>query len=394
MELTKNEVLIYSNEFRDLRLPKLTEVELKAYLAILFNLQGQGSNEIRLYNDDLFLDRNENWEYRTKIMDNVRKKFVSFVVRKITETPTHIIDETTLFFKKIIIHYQKENPDDGHDTSKLFNCIDVQINEEFVPLINNLKKHFTKVEMGEILNLSGWRSIILYLSLKTFKITGEYVISLDDFRAKFEVPKSYKMCDIDKDILAPMIKELSKPRNLFDQVRIPFENLKVEKIKERGRGRGGVVVKLKFTFKPQGVIEAKIHKIKESSANPKSSKPESEIVVWFRAWCEYYNANADKYYTSSLEPFKSLGAFRFDGFASLDENNIKNGLLNTSAGLNLRDKIDDSYYKAFNFSTIEKFKIFWDSLTETTPPPQTRTKNKDEMQRKLAETLAGKRIKN
>ena len=266
MELTKKDVLIYSNDFRDLQLPKLKETELKAYLAILFNLQGKGSNEVRLFNDDLFLPTEQTWEYRTKIMDNLRKKFVSFAMRKITETPTHIIDETTLFFKKIIIHYQKENPDDGRDTSKLFECIDVQINEEFVPLINNLKKHFTKAEMGEILNLSGCRSIRLYLDLKTFKTTGEYIISLDEFRAKFEVPENYKMCHIDKEILAPMLKELNKPRNLFDQVRIAFENLKVEKIKGKGRGRGGGVVKLlKFTFKPQREL-TELEKAKETIA--------------------------------------------------------------------------------------------------------------------------------
>ena len=391
MELTKKDVLIYSNDFRDLQLPKLKETELKAYLAILFNLQGKGSNEVRLFNDDLFLPTEQTWEYRTKIMDNLRKKFVSFAMRKITETPTHIIDETTLFFKKIIIHYQKENPDDGRDTSKLFECIDVQINEEFVPLINDLKKHFTKAEMGEILNLSSSRSIGLYLDLKTFKMTGEYVISLDEFRAKFDVPENYRMRDIDKEILAPMLKDLSKPRNLFDQVRIPFENLKVEKIKGGGRGRGGVVKFLKFTFKPQGVIEAQISKIKKISSKPE--KPESEIVSWFRAWYEYYTDNADKYYTSSLEPFKNLGAFQFEGLLSLDESNIEKGLLNTSASLKLREKIDDTYLKAYNFSTIEKFKTFWDSLSETTPPPQTYTKNKDEMMKKMAEALAGKRIK-
>lgn len=304
MELTKNEVLIYSNELRDLRLPKLTETELKVYLAILFNLQGQESNEVRLYNDDLFLNKNETWEYRTKIMDNLRKKFVSFVMRKITETPTHIIDETTLFFKKIKIHYQKENPNDGYDTSKLFECVDVQINEEFVPLINNLKKHFTKAEMGEILNLSGWRSIILYLALKTFKTTGEYIISIDFFRDKFEVPENYRMRDIDKNILTPMLKELSKPRNLFDQVRIPFENLKVEKVKGTGRGRGGVVVKLKFTFKPQGVIEAKINKIKKIGSKPES---ESEMLKRWR------QGNFDSYkfkYTKPHPEFDKLGVFK------------------------------------------------------------------------------------
>lgn len=273
MKQTPKNMLIYSNDFKFLQLPKLTELELKAFLAILFNLQGKGSNEVRLNSGDLFLDKLvEKWEYRTKIMDDLRKKFISFAIRKITETPTHIIDETTLFFKKIIIHYQKENPNDGYDTSKLFECIDVQINEEFLPYINNLKKKFTQVEMEEIFSLSGYRSTLLYLDLKTFKITGEYITDLDKFKSLYHIPEKYKMKDIDKDILKPMIKELSRERTLFDQKRIPFKNLKYEKIKGKGRGQGGTVIKIKFTFEPQGVIEAKINKIKKIGSKPESEK--------------------------------------------------------------------------------------------------------------------------
>ena len=391
MKRVTKDMLVYSNDLRLLTLPKMSSFELKVFIGLLYNLQGKGGNEARIFYNELKLGRIESRQYLTEAMDSLQKKFATYAINTTKETPTHIIKTITLFFKKIEIHYTKENPNDGYDTSKLFECIDVQINEEFVPLINDLKKHFTKAEMGEILNLSSSRSIGLYLDLKTFKMTGEYVISLDEFRAKFDVPENYRMRDIDKEILAPMLKDLSKPRNLFDQVRIPFENLKVEKIKGGGRGRGGVVKFLKFTFKPQGVIEAQISKIKKISSKPE--KPESEIVSWFRAWYEYYTDNADKYYTSSLEPFKNLGAFQFEGLLSLDESNIEKGLLNTSASLKLREKIDDTYLKAYNFSTIEKFKTFWDSLSETTPPPQTYTKNKDEMMKKMAEALAGKRIK-
>lgn len=246
MKRMQKNMLIYSNDFKFLQLPKLTELELKTFLAILFKLQGQGNNELRLYRDDLFLNKLEKLEYETKIMDDLRKKFVSFAIRKITEKHTHIIDETTLFFKKIILHYQKKNPDDGYDTNKLFLCADIQINEEFVPYINDLQKRFAQAEMEEILSLSGYRNTLLYLDLRTFKKTGEYIIDFDDFKARYHIPENYRISEIRRVVLNPMLKELSRERTLFDQKRTPFKNLKFETLKSKGR-----VVKIKFSFKPE-----------------------------------------------------------------------------------------------------------------------------------------------
>ena len=61
------------------------------------------------------------------------------------------------------------------------------------------------------------------------------------------------MCDIDKDILKPAIKELTKECNLFNQIRIPFKNLSYEKKKDNGRRHGGNVIGIEFTFKPENI---------------------------------------------------------------------------------------------------------------------------------------------
>ncbi|EAH7458034.1 replication initiation protein, partial [Campylobacter coli] len=55
------------------------------------------------------------------------------------------------------------------------------------------------------------------------------------------------------------IKELSKERNLFDQIRVPFKNLAYEKEKAKGtRGRGGKVSGITFTFKPENIQMQKL----------------------------------------------------------------------------------------------------------------------------------------
>ncbi|MED7853051.1 hypothetical protein VWN94_10710, partial [Campylobacter coli] len=40
-----------------------------------------------------------------------------------------------------------------------------------------------------------------------------------------DIPQDYRQSEVDKWILKPAIKELSKERNLFDQVQVPFKNL-------------------------------------------------------------------------------------------------------------------------------------------------------------------------
>ncbi|ELC8717127.1 replication initiation protein, partial [Campylobacter coli] len=52
--------------------------------------------------------------------------------------------------------------------------------------------------------------------------------------------------------------ELSKERNLFDQIRVPFKNLAYKKEKTAGRGRGGKVSGISFTFKPENIQMQKL----------------------------------------------------------------------------------------------------------------------------------------
>ena len=99
----------------------------------------------------------------------------------------------------------------------------------------------------------------LYIHLKQFRTTGIWRVKWDDFKEFLGIPSSYKMCDIDKQILEPSVEQLSSPLNLFElhetktkkATRTPFKNLKYTKIKGKGRGRGGAVVAIEFTFDKQ-----------------------------------------------------------------------------------------------------------------------------------------------
>ncbi|MBR8637406.1 replication initiation protein, partial [Campylobacter coli] len=109
------------------------------------------------------------------------------------------------------------------------------------------------------LSLSGKYKKTLYRLLKQYRTTGKAYFEWEEFCRIMDIPENKTTGDIDKFILKPALKELTKERNLFDQVRVPFKNLAYEKEKQKGtRGRGGKVIGITFTFKPENIQMQKL----------------------------------------------------------------------------------------------------------------------------------------
>ena len=98
------------------------------------------------------------------------------------------------------------------------------------------------------MSLSSKYTKTIYRYLKQFRNTGLWKIKYKDFKEILGIPSSYQTCNIETRIIKPAIKQLTQEKNLFDEKRIPFKNLKIKKIKGRGRGRGGIIEALEFTF--------------------------------------------------------------------------------------------------------------------------------------------------
>lgn len=143
--------------------------------------------------------------------------------------------------------------------SKDLESIEIQVNPHFDYLINQLTANFTAFELSEFIALSGKYTKTLYRLLKQFRTTGKAYFEWEEFCRIMDIPEKLAMRDIDKDILKPAIKQLTKERNLFDQIRVPFKNLAYEKEKAKGtRGRGGKVTGIIFTFKPENIQMQKL----------------------------------------------------------------------------------------------------------------------------------------
>lgn len=143
-------------------------------------------------------------------------------------------------------------------SSKDLESIEIQVNPQFEYILNQLTANFTAFELAEFIALSGKYTKTLYRLLKQFRTTGKAYFEWEEFCRIMDIPQDYRQSEIDKRILKPAIKELSKERNLFDQVRVPFKNLAYEKEKTAGRGRGGKVSGIVFTFKPENIEMQKL----------------------------------------------------------------------------------------------------------------------------------------
>ncbi|EKJ5634810.1 replication initiation protein [Campylobacter coli] len=146
-----------------------------------------------------------------------------------------------------------------YKSSKELESIEMQVNPRFEYILNQLTANFTAFELSEFIALSGKYTKTLYRLLKQYRSTGKAYFEWEEFCRVMDIPKNYRQIDIDQRILKPAIKELSKERNLFDQIRVPFKNLAYEKEKAKGtRGRGGKVTGIIFTFKPENIQMQKL----------------------------------------------------------------------------------------------------------------------------------------
>src|SRR5699024_12689988 len=86
--------------------------------------------------------------------------------------------------------------------------------------------------------------LLAFIIFKEFKHTAYVIFSLYYFKSRFHPPKSYRMNDIDKNVLKPIVKELNNA----------FADLSINKIKAK---KGRKSEKIEITFIPENRIHSK-----------------------------------------------------------------------------------------------------------------------------------------
>ncbi|EFK9836621.1 replication initiation protein [Campylobacter jejuni] len=253
-----SEIVKYNNDFNLLPMPELKAIQMDMFMAII----------------SLTKDKKENTPFLKKFFNPDKRKIIipqkKFI--KLCRLNDSKMDYKEIFFaiddclKKLcnfLISYQKDertiyNFVCFEEANIIADEVHITLQSRFYDMIINKKFGFTAFELSEFVSLSGKYTKTLYRLLKQYRTTGKAYFEWEEFCRIMKIPENYRQIDIDQRILKPAIKELSKERNLFDQIRVPFKNLAYEKEKTAGRGRGGKVSGISFTFKPENIQMQKL----------------------------------------------------------------------------------------------------------------------------------------
>ncbi|MCV3483450.1 replication initiation protein [Campylobacter sp. CNRCH_2014_0184h] len=285
-----SEIVKYHNDFNKIKLPSFTEQEQNLLCFLLTKIKEKKENEIfSIYPKDLmgFSEKNLSNREITEILNSFEEKFfkADFTIIVKDEVRNLIGKMRVNLFNHFVIWKETRTDWDMEIGDGLFwqefTRIDIEVNKHFEYLVNQLTANFTSFELAEFIALSGKYTKTLYRLLKQYRTTGTAYFEWEEFCRIMDIPEKLAMCDIDKRILKPAIKELTKERTLFDQVRIPFKNLSFEKKKISARGRGGKVVGIEFTFKPENIT---IQKIENEAI--KNASDEEKILMTCNKLCQ------------------------------------------------------------------------------------------------------------
>lgn len=148
------------------------------------------------------------------------------------------------------------------------------VNEKFAYLMNELSGNYTPIELQESSSLKSSYSKGIYKKLRKFRNTGKWIVSIDDFREFLDIPKSFKISNIDVRIIKPALEEL---RPLFNGLRCE------KKYKHEGRGRPRVVgYEWTFQKEQKESFDLSVENIAEASGWKKTHFycPECKEVVY------------------------------------------------------------------------------------------------------------------
>lgn len=217
----------YNNQMNKIPLKKFNGIELDMFMALCSIAKEKGQEEIELTFDYIKEITNYKGKDEKQFFDNL----VS-MNEKLLGCKFRFKDEGKLiqfvFFPTF-------------ETDEIQKTLTVGVNKKFSFLLNNLACNFTRLVLNEFTALRSSYSKEAYRRLMQYKDTGLWHVKMEEFKLLLDIPKSYKMSDINKVVLNRIENELTSL----------FEDFKIEKIK----GKYGKVTSIKFTFKPLPTVE-------------------------------------------------------------------------------------------------------------------------------------------
>lgn len=211
-----NEIVKFSNQFNNVALRKFDSMHLDVLMAIASRVKEKGTETVTF-----------TFEEMRSLMRLKKNLTNAQLAAKIIETNRRLL----------ALNYEFTDDEGGVVQFALFTVfrttattakLEVSVNQLFAFLLNDLTSNFTRFELKEFAELSSRYAKECYRRVKQYRQTGVWKVSLEDFKRLMDVPKSYRVSQLNQFVLQPIEEELGD-----------LIHLKVERVyKKKGSGRG------------------------------------------------------------------------------------------------------------------------------------------------------------
>lgn len=217
-----NEIVKYDNDMNSVAFGKFKEKELDLFFSICFKVRDMGTKKVVLSFSEL------------KELSNYSNRNLNRFIKDLSNTYDKMLG-LNIKIMHSELSFTKFNLFSEYTVNVEEKTITIQVHEKFEYILNKMLKegNYTKFELIEFVNLKSSYSKNMFKLLKQWEIKKERKFNISEFRNILDIPPKYRMSEIDKKILTPIMQELGQL----------FSNLKLEKIKT-----GRNVTGLKFSW--------------------------------------------------------------------------------------------------------------------------------------------------
>lgn len=235
-----NEIVKYGNELNMVVFRKFTANEMNLFFSIVSRMREKGSKTVTFTWNEL--------RYLSKYKPTSTKRFIDDLnstyskMLQLNYGSSYISNNKLtvsrfILFTGFDIIVNVDNQGNEIDTESGY--VEIALNPKLEHILNDLES-WTRYSLEEFIDLKSTYSKTMFRLLKQYRTTGKYIIKMEDFKELLDIPKSYRLDNIDARVLKPISDELSSI----------FKNLRIEK--NKSKKRGNKVLGYTFTFTPEG----------------------------------------------------------------------------------------------------------------------------------------------
>lgn len=225
-----NEIVKYHNHMNTVNFYGFNSIELDLLLSICAKIRDEGIKTVTYTFDELRTLSQYTATATKNFVKDLKSTYKKLIHLTFCIGNEEDFTEFVLFTEYTVLTSKQE--------------VIISVNEKFKHILNELTANFTRFELHEFTSLQSKYAKNLYRLLKQYRSTGKVYFSINDFREKLDIPKSYQMRDINKTILVPITEELTPL----------FQDFRIEKVKNTSK-RGQPVTHINFFFTPEKRID-------------------------------------------------------------------------------------------------------------------------------------------